>query len=1200
MILGDSCASQGIQDGRLGQARWQLLSSLTRYLLEAILRGIALIEAFAKIIGLQLPGQCIGDPEDVQGDVQDGNCKPEGAGETLHYGNTLGGINSQKLGDVLVSLLTFIVDALIGMGRLGCTELCNTDSEFTTANGVQAFDPPDPCTCWNYSPYYSPVLIKCAPDVTGIAYLLLGCDTTSNTTDFVEASRPGGCGWATGDPRYCSDPAFLGGLSKFIAISTTNGCGIPEAMVPDGGYPFKRNIILGSAILQNPYRRYETCSMVSTGDPGCDSTMRRRADRLLPLYDSDTNLVPACYRIIPENHIGETLTAFNSQLQLHEFELKPCVDLGMCKNDQNVRCTNFSVASRGFVLDGMIRAALFYLKCLLTNIFSIALPIVNIPGAPAGLANVTPTFNLAKVVDPILFFLSIIWQLSGGIIKFAVAVFLLLLNFITKSPWSAFWTALGDTFGLLNTFIKIFTQPLILIAKKRGEPASERWTNAEEHESHGERGEHLLFATWEYVFGGAEAAAAALESDEELINCFCKYLDLNPDCTFNMATNSTEPSGLTTTDVLMYVAGRFEGVSVCDRLVQSCSGMAWADVPEPEKYTYLQCVAGKVKGQRVKQLLGSDTFPDNFFVSERGWVQYFENIAGQAQMYVKKDAHKRYTTLEKHNKQRAEDWSDAFQLLPDEYQKHVRKQVLMAKNILVEDKVVRKDSLVLEPISEMAAVWFKYNTGYYHFLGRQAINRWHQGVNIIPSYRETFDLMLDGINDLSTGWNTTKKHIGEFGKSSLEAYTTVGHLSRELWNNGFANMNFPQPKLPEGEVPIHPREFINRMPIVKNWKKSPDDLPIKKMFKKVTQKTEQLTNWTRGEWDKVTDRMTTLSWHQTNWDWGKTDDSIERVKRVMFKPFYWLWPHHVTDELHQRFVLEGDGCKIIDGAVNLAAERVDYCVNQYMFNIPERYQQKVTRVHDYINYSASQRRGSYLNKNHHRVKWTKSPSSANVSEAYIRPRLILPEEEHDRFHGVDPRIKKRILYHERSVSGGFESLVTPGGAQNLYQRVICWIESVFNIDLTGGVNDFFEKFEEWVENPNTGYDNYPDVGLQFWVQFFFRCENPENLNCGIGVGLEEGIKQVTSVFIVVILVGVFVIPGFLALLGGGLSMFIIYLVALMIVSFHWSPFCLYMTPSFFLRPGLVLPLLPMPISTMAFPECLWVSSRFAGKIFDFF
>ena len=1109
MLLGDQCGTGGLQNGDSSQSRWQLLSSLTRYLLEALIRLIALIEAFAKIIGLQLPGQCVGDPSDISGDQDDGICRPPGPGETLNYGSVVGGINSQTLGDILVSLLTFIVDALIGIGRLGCTELCNTDAEFTTQLGDIGFDPLDPCACWNFSPYYSPRLGKC--DITtGIGAFYNSftqlCDVVTNLTNPLtgenpgfERSRPGGCGWASGDPRYCVDPDFMGGLSSSVAISE---CGLDPSLVPEGGYPF---IPVPGAFNQksNPFRTYRLCYLPSTGDPTCDQKLRDAADRLLPLYNKNENVVPACYRIVPDSHKNEPLSAILPDTTIGNTQLKTCVDMGMCKNDQNVRCTNFGLGSRGFVLDGMIRAALIYLKCLLTNIFQIPLSLAvgAAAGAGAGLAlgagaggikvaaaigaaggNVGGP-NLAVVVDPLLFILSILWQLSAGIIKFVVAIVLLLLNFITKNPFVAFFTALGDVFGLLNTFIGIFTQPLILVSKRNAkEPKYNIFDGT--HKSNAQQERELLEVAWDYVFGGAENVTEALQSDQMLIQCFCKYLDLNPDCYFNMNTSTVVPGGLTTTDVLMYVAGRFTGTSVCDKLAQSCSGMSWADVPEPEKYTYLQCVAGKVKGQRVKQMLGSTTFPDDFFISETGWIKYFKNIAHQAKRYVNEEHREHETRYDKMYRQTTEDWNDSFQLLPQEYEKKVKAHIVMAKNVLVQDGSMRKDSPVLEPVAQLSAVWFKYNTGYYHFLGRRAWNNYQSGrYRLLPTYKQTFELMKDGLLDIHSNLNQTQEHLSNLVTSVTQTTRVSGIFIREIWQNGLNNIKWPQPELPK-EKAIHPMDFVRQMPIVKQWRESKTEIPAKHMANRVFERATRMYSHMSHEWDKIKDRLTTLSWNRAQWDWTNYEDSTERVKRVLFKPFYWVWPQYVDDDMYQRFVISGDGCKIVDGAVNQAAELVDYCVNSYMFNVPERHKSRLGHVDAYLNYSATNRRNTYLYRHQHQVVWQKSPTSTNDTDAYRRARLLHTHAHVDRFRDVDPRIKQRVLYHERAATSPGGGLITPGNSQTLYDRVICLIENVFNIDVTGSISDWFERFTEWVENPNTGYDMYPDVGLQFWVN---RC-----------------------------------------------------------------------------------------------------------------
>ena len=932
----------------------------------------------------------------------------------------------------------------------------------------------------------------------------------------------------------------------------------------------------------------------------------------MPQYEKDSNIVFACYRFVPQQFHGYSTAQPNFDSiesgggELYSVPgLRPCTELGMCKNDQNVRCTNFGLGSRTFVLDGIFRAALIYLKCVLNDLFRIALPIGFIPGAPPGVNSIVPTIQLGKVVDPFLFFLSIIWQLSGGIIKFLVAIFILLLNFITKSPWSAFFTALGQTFGLLNLFIQIFTQPLILSARNVPGEKDPRY-DIYHHTTESQKERELLFTMWDYVFQGAENVTEALGGGQPLIDCFCKYLDLAPDCSFNMTLGCAEPTGLTTTDVLMYVAGRFPGTSVCDKLVQSCSGMSWDQVPEPEKYTYLQCVAGKVKGQRIKTMLGN-SFPDDFFISETGWMKYFENIAANAKRYVQREEIKRTTENIRHQKRSQEDWSDTFQLLPEEYQKEMEKREAQGKVLLVNDGVVRKDSPMLEPITKLIGIEFKYKTGYYHFLGRRAWDNIKAGrfiENVVPSYSASFHLMKSALDDFRQNWNYTAGAAADFYTSSYDLAKHTIKATEELFVNGFQNVESPAIKRKrETPVPkaIHPVDFIKQMPIVKHWQKANDTIPLKRVVKRVVEKKRQLSTYVGDELDKVSTRLTSLSWHSSNWDWRRAEESIERVRRILLRPFYWIWPHHLTEEQHQRFVLSGDGCKIIDGAVELAAERVDYCLNSYMFNIPDRHKGKVRSLEEYVKHSSAKRGQTYLSLNRHRIEWQKSPGAENDTDAYLRPRLQI-EEKKDRFDGVDHRIKKRVLHHER-IAAGTTGFSTPFNTKTLYERVICFIEDLFGIDLTSGANDLFDKITEWFENDQTDYSFYPDVGAKFWFQFFFRCENPENTSCSIGIGLEEALKKVSLVFVVIVLVGVFVFPGMLALIGGGLSLFIIYWIAVAVVAFHWSPFCLFMTPSFPLRPGLVLPIIPFPISTMVFPECLWdqilaVTDKYITNCYD--
>jgi hypothetical protein len=94
------------------------------------------------------------------------------------------------------------------------------------------------------------------------------------------------------------------------------------------------------------------------------------------------------------------------------------------------------------------------------------------------------------------------------------------------------------------------------------------------------------------------------------------------------------------------------------------------------------------------------------------------------------------------------------------------------------------------------------------------------------------------------------------------------------------------------------------------------------------------------------------------------------------------------------------------------------------------------------------------------------------------------------------------------------------------------------------------------------------------------------LNCSIGIGLEDALIQVTKWFLIIFIVSAFLFPSLLSLLGGAAALVLWFFIVLA-VGFHYSPACLVMWPSYGVRPGLTIPLFPVPISTFAFPECTW-------------
>jgi hypothetical protein len=126
----------------------KFLGGTVRWAAELVFRIVGFIEAFINTL-IALPWSCIG-----------GNCGPS-AGYTQP---PVKGINSRRLGEMLVILLSWPFDALIGDAAVACTTICpstfavprpDSGLEYAPFFGCQAGALSCSCGCWNDSPNYA-------------------------------------------------------------------------------------------------------------------------------------------------------------------------------------------------------------------------------------------------------------------------------------------------------------------------------------------------------------------------------------------------------------------------------------------------------------------------------------------------------------------------------------------------------------------------------------------------------------------------------------------------------------------------------------------------------------------------------------------------------------------------------------------------------------------------------------------------------------------------------------------------------------------------------------------------------------------------------------------------------------------------------------------------------------------------------------
>ncbi len=108
----------------------RFLGSIIRWVAEIIIRVVAFVEAFVQTL-IASSNACVGSKDACEG--------RQGAGRSTK------GVNSKKLGKMLVILLSIPIDILIGDSQVACTTVCPS---------IFAVPTPKPCECWNLSPLY--------------------------------------------------------------------------------------------------------------------------------------------------------------------------------------------------------------------------------------------------------------------------------------------------------------------------------------------------------------------------------------------------------------------------------------------------------------------------------------------------------------------------------------------------------------------------------------------------------------------------------------------------------------------------------------------------------------------------------------------------------------------------------------------------------------------------------------------------------------------------------------------------------------------------------------------------------------------------------------------------------------------------------------------------------------------------------------
>lgn len=330
-----------------------------------------------------------------------------------------------------------------------------------------------------------------------------------------------------------------------------------------------------------------------------------------------------------------------------------------------------------------------------------------------------------------------------------------------------------------------------------------------------------------------------------------------------------------------------------------------------------------------------------------------------------------------------------------------------------------------------------------------------------------------------------------------------------------------------------------------------------------------------------------------------------KVTGVTLRMYNKIFPNdpRIHQGIQERFIFNSN-CLLADRATQLTVDLVQYCANEFVANIPSARQNdafvefaKRSKWHAHPNVQYYEHPNqTRWRRDDYEASWETEHEQLDRRERiWNRPHIVYPQQ-----HRRQPRSIRAVL--------------SPTPTFNLIDWILCRIDDLLmasgNSALSQTIAQFIADVQAFVLNMNTDILAGP-VGLLYWVQFPFICQFPLNLNCSVGIGLEQAIGF-AFLWTLILFVGVALIfPSILTPLA--ILSFLLYVVLVPAMAWHYSPRCWLMTPAATWLPttipfsgllpdqdgepitipilgqlseGIDFPFWPFPIAFPALPECL--------------
>lgn len=629
---------------------------------------------------------------------------------------------------------------------------------------------------------------------------------------------------------------------------------------------------------------------------------------------------------------------------------------------------------------------------------------------------------------------------------------------------------------------------------------------------------------------------------DDPISCLCRNFDIPEMCTWDPEYD--EPMAnhtLTTKDVMHAVMAAFENHTVCDSIIRDADEIPWIDVPFAIRSQYMDCVEKRIQGERIRDMYPGFP-PDMFYSFKDGMPELILNLHQDWNyMYTedvkqREEQSKRY--FEKHVR------GTRFERFQDELDKRS-----LAFQKIIDNSQTSFQKNAFRFLERLDRFDYKLTQGYYHHYGGKQLEQLKLGRQLQPvSMLRRIQVASDhvfvggalGIHALSRStelpriwWESAVNTVRVAQDMYERGVPTVMGEAWQRYKDALASDNASREPPPKAYVEKQAmmRRAILESPFYKwlfgtNETKRSDEGPsilhkrILGPFERFRRHLSAVFEYQRhlaynGTLNQKTgkrvkqDNVFNLWGARRQWEalkdafWKRWEprpltqrqrENRAKAWRVLHKIRYMWDPHSVRREDYERFIVNCN-CAVVDGALALLVDVVNYCANSFVPNTPMLkriasdvlFRSKIfggmwsQRVHEAANFTLKQgplsrfveriepmvRDTNYtfhMTSHHMRGKSTRAqyqwhawPIAKSDSEFYyIRPRIVTPENPrplHRDLSKIDPKQWRRN--QNSNGAAGF----------NLVTWFLCLIDSIFDSNFANDLDQWFMDLETWFNNP---------------------------------------------------------------------------------------------------------------------------------------